>query len=159
MGALDTLSRESEPLGLKFFWIKTKIQKFVAFIYENMSPFLTALCTLGVLLAAGVIFPGNQQTSGNCGLRDEFPNSHCLEASILVPKNKDQAASGARERGRLNPFSTQALSRITGYRWDNFVSNDIVLHETGVSQHDTTMPTATFSSRVPEVQSSTQNDL
>ena len=27
---------------------------------------------------------------------------------------------GARERGRLNSFSTRALRRIMGYRWDNF---------------------------------------
>ena len=33
--ALDTLSIESRPLGLKVSWIKTKIQKFVGFFVEN----------------------------------------------------------------------------------------------------------------------------
>ena len=40
---LDTLSIESKPLGLKVSWIKTKIQKFVAFLDENIDlppPFL-----------------------------------------------------------------------------------------------------------------------
>ena len=37
MAALDTLSMESEPLGLKVSWIKTKIQKFVGFFDENIN--------------------------------------------------------------------------------------------------------------------------
>ena len=36
MRALDTLSTESEPLGLKISWIKPKIQKFVAFFDESI---------------------------------------------------------------------------------------------------------------------------
>ena len=35
--ALDTLSIESRPLGLKVSWIKTKIQKFVGFFDENIN--------------------------------------------------------------------------------------------------------------------------
>ena len=66
MHALDTLIMESEPLGLKVSWIKTKIQKFIAFFEENidlphhqllrkenLSHLLTALCTLGVISAVG----------------------------------------------------------------------------------------------------------
>ena len=34
--ALDTLSTESELLDLKVSWIKTKIQRFVAFLDENI---------------------------------------------------------------------------------------------------------------------------
>ena len=41
---------------------------------------------------------------------------------------------GARERGRLNSFSTRALRRIMGYRWDDFVTNERVLREAGMSQ-------------------------
>ena len=41
---------------------------------------------------------------------------------------------GARERGQLNSFSTRSLHRIMVHRWDNFVSNEIALHETGMSQ-------------------------
>ena len=36
MDGLDTLSTESKPLGLKVYWLKTKIQKFVAFFIENI---------------------------------------------------------------------------------------------------------------------------
>ena len=37
VAALDTLSMESEPLGLKVSWIKTKILKFIAFFDENIN--------------------------------------------------------------------------------------------------------------------------
>merc|ERR1712030_50969 len=37
VAAQDTLSLESEPLGLKVSWIKTKIQKFVGFFVENIN--------------------------------------------------------------------------------------------------------------------------
>ena len=65
VAALDTLSKKSKRLGLKVSWIKTKIQCSLlsstrTLIYhhqllcrENLSPLLTTLCTLGVLLAAG----------------------------------------------------------------------------------------------------------
>ena len=36
MGALETLSVESKPLGWKVSWIKTKIQKLDAFFDENI---------------------------------------------------------------------------------------------------------------------------
>ena len=36
VGALDTLSTESEPFGLKVSLMKIKIQKFVAFFDENI---------------------------------------------------------------------------------------------------------------------------
>ena len=35
MHALDTLNTESGPIGLKVSWIKTKIQKVIAFFDEN----------------------------------------------------------------------------------------------------------------------------
>ena len=36
VAALDTLSIESKSLGLKVSWIKTKIQRIVAFFDENI---------------------------------------------------------------------------------------------------------------------------
>ena len=39
MATLDTLSTESEPIGLKVSWTKTMIQKFVAFSQENIEKF------------------------------------------------------------------------------------------------------------------------
>ncbi len=106
-------------------------------------------------MAAGAIFPGDQYTSGNCILRDEFAQPQCLEVSIFVQKNKDQAVPGpgapallygsetwsigVREQGRLNSFSTRALRRIMGYRWDNFVPNERLLHETGIGHQVTCM--------------------
>ena len=35
-GALNTLSTETKPLGLKVSWIKNMIQKFVSFFDENL---------------------------------------------------------------------------------------------------------------------------
>ena len=46
---------------------------------------------------------------------------------------------GVHEQGRLNSFSTRALRRIMGYRWDNFVPNDRLLHETGIDHQVTCM--------------------
>ena len=46
---------------------------------------------------------------------------------------------GVHEQGRLNSFSTRALRRIMGYRWDNFVPNDRLLHETGIGHQVTCM--------------------
>ena len=46
---------------------------------------------------------------------------------------------GAHERGRLNYFNTRALRRIMGYRWDNFVSSDRLLRETGIAHQVTCM--------------------
>ena len=37
VGALDRLSRESEPHGLKVSWIENKIQRFIAF-FDNLPP-------------------------------------------------------------------------------------------------------------------------
>ena len=73
MAALDTLSIESRPLGLKVSWIKTKIQKLVAFFDENINlpppvvvlrgpvSFVDNFVYLGSAIGSGgVIFPGNQ---------------------------------------------------------------------------------------------------
>ena len=65
-----------------------------------------------------------------------------------MQKNKGQAVLGtgspclaiwqqnlehrASEHSNLNYFGTQALRRIIGYRWDNFVSNDRLLCERGM---------------------------
>ena len=63
--ALDTQSRETKFIGLRVFWTRTKIQKFVAFFdgkkylllpvqggHVSFVCLLTAFCTLRVLLAA-----------------------------------------------------------------------------------------------------------
>ena len=46
---------------------------------------------------------------------------------------------GVHEQGRLNSFSTRALRRIMGFRWDNFVPNDRLLYETGIDHQVTCM--------------------
>ena len=71
MHVLDTLSTESEPLKLKVYYIKTKIQEFTAhldrsidlltimIVQGNIFALSTTLSTLGVLLAVeGMIFLG-----------------------------------------------------------------------------------------------------
>ena len=75
---------------------------------------------------------------------DCFVPYFCLFCSMAVK---------VQERVRLNYFRDWALRRIImEYRWDNFVSDERVPHETG-DVHDTTTPTAIISSlgKVPGV--------
>ena len=63
---------ESEPLGLKVSWIKTKIQRFVGFFDENINlpppvvvqgepvSFVDNFVYLGSAIGSGAIFPGDQ---------------------------------------------------------------------------------------------------
>ena len=56
VAALDTLSIESMPLGLKVSWIKAKIQKFVVFFDENINlppPVVTYFMYLGSAIGSG----------------------------------------------------------------------------------------------------------
>ena len=92
----DTLSTESEPLGLKISWIKTNIQKFFALYNDSIDlppsvAFLTEFCTLGELLAAGDdLFP---EINRCLGIGSSVKNSFKLDlkVSIIVQMNKDQA--------------------------------------------------------------------
>ena len=65
VATLDTLSMESEPLGLKVSWIKTKIQKFVGFFDENIN-LLPPVVVQGALVsfADKFVYPGSAIGSG-----------------------------------------------------------------------------------------------
>ena len=70
--------------------------------------------------------------------RTKIRQSRVLVLPVLL-YDSEVWSIGARELGRLNSFSTPALRRIMGYRWDNFVSNDRLLRETGVAHQVTCM--------------------
>ena len=166
--ALDTLSIESRPLGLKVSWIKTKIQKFVGFFVENNNlPPPVVVQGEPVSFVDNFVYLGSAIGSGRrsfleinrrLGIASSVMNSlnrsvwRCrylcrrtkirLFRALVLPVllyDSETWSIGVRERGRLNSFSTRALRRIMGYRWDNFVSNDRLLHETGIGHQVTCM--------------------
>ena len=81
---------------------------------------------------------------------DEFAGRRCLALPILVQKDEGQSLSLAGPPGllyscetwtltgelrrRLNSFGTMSLRRILGYRWHDYMSDDLVLREAGLSQ-------------------------
>ena len=160
---LDTLSLESEPLGLKVSWTKTKIQEFVALLDGNIDlpppvtvqgehvHFVDSFVYLGSAIGSG----GRSflEINRRLGIASSVMNSlnrsvwRCrylcrrtkirLFRALVLPVllyGSETWSIGARERGRLNSFSTRALRRIMGYRWDDFVTNERVLREAGMSQ-------------------------
>ena len=79
--------------------------------------------------------------------RDEFAGRRCVALAILVQKDEGPSLSPAvllyssetwtltaELRRRLNSFGTMSLRRILGYRWYDYMSNDLVLREAGLRQ-------------------------
>ena len=166
--ALDTLSIESRPLGLKVSWIKTKIQKFVGFFVENNN-LLPPVAVQGepVSFVDNFVYLGSAIGSGGrsfleinrrLGIASSVMNSlnrsvwRCrylcrrtkirLFRALVLPVllyGSETWSIGVHEQRRLNSFSTRSLRRIMGYRWDNFVPNDRLLHETEIDHQVTCM--------------------
>ena len=82
--------------------------------------------------------------------RDEFAGRRCVTLPTLVQKDEDPSffpclscrsrciparpgLSGVLRR-RLNSSGTMSLRRILGYRWHDYMSNDLVLVEIGLRQ-------------------------
>jgi exonuclease III len=156
--ALQTLSEEAEPLGLRVSWIKTKIQAFSDILDTATQTVL--VCGENVELTERFTYLGSDiHVSGSC----EPEVNRRLGRASAVMKSLDCGVWRCRHlckrtkvrvfrslvlpvllyscetwtltaalKSRLNSFGTMALRRILGYRWSDFVSNDRLLQETGL---------------------------
>ena len=59
--------------------------------------------------------------------------SHSLVFPVLLYSCETWTLTGELRR-RLNSFGTMSLRRILGYRWHDYISNDLVLMEAGLRQ-------------------------
>ena len=156
VGALETLSSELEPLGLKVSWIKTKIQVFgdslgdavqsVPVCGENVE-LVDRFTYLGsdIHSSAGCYHEVNKRIGRACGVMDSLDRSvwrsrylckrtkirvfRCLVLPVLLYGCETWTLTGGLGR-RLDVFGTGSLRRILGYRWSDRVSNERLLRET-----------------------------
>ena len=154
--ALEALNEEAKPLGLKVSWIKTKIQAFGnllddavesvhacgedievlesftylgSVVHKNAGSRQDVLRRIG--LAHGVMDSLNKSI-WRCRYlcrRTKIRVFKSLVLPVLLYGCEAWTLSSDLER-RLNAFGTKCLRRIMGYRWDNFVPNERLLHET-----------------------------
>ena len=156
--ALDRLSEESEPLGLRVSWVKTKVQAFNGildpavqsvtvgrevveltdrFTYLGSEISVTASCDLEVNKRLGRAW--GVMDSLNKGVwrcrylcrRTKVAVFRTIVLPVLLYGCETWTLNKAL-RQKLNSFGTKSLRRILGYRWDNFISNQRLLEETGM---------------------------
>ena len=153
--ALETLSSELEPLGLKVSWIKTKIQVFGDSLDALQS---VPVCGESVELVDRFTYLGsdihssascdqevNRRIGRACGVMDSLDRSvwrsrylckrtkvrvfGSLVLPVLLYGCETWTLTGDL-RNRLNVFGTRSLRRILGYRWSDRVSNERLFRET-----------------------------
>jgi len=155
LGALKELNEESEPLGLRVSWVKTKIQAFNVLYAAILS---VPVCGKDVEVTERFTYLGSDiHISAGC----ESEVNRCLVRAWGVMDSLDHGVWRCRYlrrrmkvrdfrslvlpvllygcetwtltrnlRGRINYFGTRSLRRILGYRWSDFVSNERLLRET-----------------------------
>ncbi len=156
--ALEKLSEESEPLGLRVSWVKTKVQAFNGilgpavqsvtvgresveltdrFTYLGSDISVTSCCDLEV----------NKRLGRAWGVMDSL-NKGVWRCRYLCRRTKvavfrtlvlpvllygcETWTLPIDLRRRLNSFGTKSLRRILGYHWSKKVSNQRLLTETGM---------------------------
>ena len=151
--ALEALSEESEPLGLRVSWVKTKIQAFgdildaateslpvagenvdvvETFTYLGSVVHRSASCEAEVNrrlgLAMGVMNSLDKSVwrSRHLSRRTKVRVFRSLVMSVLLYSCEAWTLTDGLRR-RLDSFATTALRRIFGYRWQDHVSNREVL--------------------------------
>jgi hypothetical protein len=156
--ALETLSEEAEPLGLRVSWIKTKVQVFVDLLDAAVQS--VPACGENVEVVERFTYLGSDiHVSGSsaaeigrrigraCGVMDSLDKGvwrsrylckrtkvrvfRSLVLPVLLYGCETWTVTGDLGR-RLNSFGTISLRRILGYRWFDFMSNERVLHEAGM---------------------------
>ena len=155
--ALEALDVEARPPGLQISWIKTKIQAFddslagiqsVPVCGENVDvverfTYLGSVVhsdggsdldvTRRLGLAYGVMESLNQGV-WRCrylSRRTKIRVFNVLVLPVLLYGAETWTLTVDMRR-RLNSFVTKSLRRILGYRWDDFVSNERLLEDTGM---------------------------
>ena len=157
--SLEELSNESECLGLRLSWIKTKIQVFDDFL-ESAANDVSEINVQGE--SVDIV---NRFTYLGCDIRSSGGSAHEINKRLgraygvveslnkgvwrsryLCKKTKLQVFRilvlpvllyGCETwtlnndlRRRLDAFGTKFLRKILGYHWDDFVSNERLLNET-----------------------------
>ena len=156
--ALEVLSEEAEPLGLRVSWLKTKLQSFDDSTEEAIEPVCIAGENVGFAerfsyLGSDVVSSGGSEPEVNKRLGRAMGVMASLDKGVwrcryLCKRSKVQvfrtlvlpvllygceAWTLTRSlRQRLNSFGTMSLRRILGYRWLDRVSNQRLLREAGM---------------------------
>ena len=155
VGALETLSTELEPLGLRISWVKTKIQIF----NDNLDDAIKSVSVGGnnvdcvhrftylgsdISDSASCDPEVNRRIGRACGVMDSLDKGVwrcrylCRGTKIRVFRSLvlpvllygcETWTLNNEMKNRLNVFGTKSLRRILGYRWSDFVSNDRVYKE------------------------------
>jgi hypothetical protein len=158
VGALELLGEEAEPLGLRVSWVKTKIQAFNGildatvqsvpvgrevvevtdrFTYLGSDISDSAGCDLEVNKRLGRAWGAmNSLEDGvwRCrylSQRTKVTVFNNLVLPVLLYGCETWTMSKDLRR-RLNSFGTKSLRRILGYRWEDHVTNQWLLQETGM---------------------------
>ena len=156
LGALLVLNEESETLGLRVSWVKTKIQAFNDILVAAVLS--VPVCDEDVeVVERFTSLDSDIHVSARC----ESEVNRCLGRGWGVMDSLDHGVWRCRYlcgrtkvrvfrsmvlpillygcetwtltrdlRQRLNSFGTRSLRRILGYRWSDFVSNEQLLRET-----------------------------
>ena len=158
IGALETLSTELEPLGLRISWVKTKIQIF----NDNLDDAIKSVSVGGnnvdcvhrfTYLGSDISDSArcgpevNRRIGRACGVMDSLDKGvwRCrylcrgtkirVFRSLVLPVLLYGCETWMLTKylkNRLNVFGTKSLRRILGYRWSDIVSNDRVLRDAGI---------------------------
>ena len=151
--ALETLSEEAEPLGLRVSWIKTKIQAFGDILEAGIKSLPVAGENVDIVetftYLGSVVHQSTTceaEVNRRLGLAHGVMNSlsktvwrsrdlsrwtkvrvfKALVVPVLLYSSEAWTLTDGLKR-RLDSFVTTSLRRIFGYRWQDHVSNQKVL--------------------------------
>ncbi len=154
--ALEVLHEKVKPLGLEVSWTKTKVQAFGGLLDDTVQPVHACGEDIEVLESftyLGSVVHNNGRSDQEVirridlayGVMDSLNTSiwRCrylcrrtklhifktLVLPVLLYGCELWTLNSDLER-RLNVFGTKRFRRIMGYRWQDFVSNQRLLHET-----------------------------
>ena len=155
--ALEALHEETKPLGLQVSWPKTKVQVFGGLLDETVQS--VHACGEDVEISENFTYLGSvvhnnggsrQEVLRRIGLAHGVMDSLstsiwrcrylCRRTKIRIFKSLvvpvllygcETWTLNTDLKRRIDAFGTKCLRRIMGYRWNDFVSNQRLLHETG----------------------------
>ena len=155
--ALEALHEDAKPLGLQVSWPKTKVQVFGGLLDETVQS--VRACGEDIDVSENFIYLGSVvHNSGRSrnevlrrigiahGVMDSLSSSiwRCrylcrrtkirLFKSLVLPVllyGSETWTLDSDLKRRIDAFGNKCLRRIMGYRWDDYVSNQRLLRETG----------------------------
>ena len=154
--ALGVLHEEAKPLGLKVSWPKTKVQVFGGLLDESVES--VRACGEDIEISENFTYLGSV-VHNNGGSRQEVLRRIGLAHGVMDSLNKsiwrcrylcrrtkirifkslvipvllygcETWTLNSDLKRRIDAFGNKCLRRIMGYRWNDYVSNQRLLHET-----------------------------